>query len=233
MTRRLPLIVCLLFFSSLGVCAQSGPMIASSGSAKLKFVVILSRHGVRSPTGSPAQLNAYSSAPWPAWSVAPGYLTAHGYQLMQIFGAYDRLQLSNQGLLSASGCEDAAGVTIYADSDQRTRETGKALAAGLFPGCAPAVKGLPEGVPDVLFHPFAARTVFVDPALAVAAIAGRIGGDPKNPTEAYRTQLTELDRILGHCRDLRRRRQTGSRFSKFPPSSRREPEIISRTCAVL
>jgi 4-phytase/acid phosphatase len=201
MTRRLPLIVCLLLFSSLEVSAQTGPLVSGSGNAKLEFVVILSRHGVRSPTGSAAQLNAYSAALWPAWSVAPGYLTAHGYQLMQIFGAYDRMQLSSEGLLSATGCEDAERVTFYADSDQRTRETGKALAAGLFPGCAPAVKGLPEGTPDVLFHPLEAHTPLVDPALAVAAISGRVGGSPNNPTEAYRAQLTELDRILGHCGD--------------------------------
>jgi 4-phytase/acid phosphatase len=120
---------------------------------------------------------------------------------MQIFGAYDRLQLSGEGLLSVSGCEDATRVTFYADSDQRTRETGKALAAGLFPGCAPGVKGLPEGTLHALFHPLEAHTASVDPALAVAAISGRIGGNPNNPTEVYRAQLAELDRILGHCGD--------------------------------
>jgi 4-phytase/acid phosphatase len=165
----------------------------------LRMVVIIGRHGVRSPTGNAAQYNIYSSAPWPRWSVPPGYLTAHGYRLMQILGAWDRQQLSGEGLLSATGCKDAARVTIYADSDQRTRETGNALAAGLFPGCAPTVKGLPEGMHDVLFHPLGTHHGALDPALAVAAIAGRIGGDPNNPTEAYRAQLAELDRILGHC----------------------------------
>ncbi len=118
---------------------------------------------------------------------------------MQIFGAYDRQLLAGDGLLSATGCDDASRVTFYADSDQRARETGKALAAGLFPGCAPPVKGLPEGTPDLLFHPLDSHASSVDPALAVAAIAGRIGGDPNNPTDIYRAQLTELDRILGHC----------------------------------
>jgi 4-phytase/acid phosphatase len=190
----------------LALCAPAFRMRASAdqthtGGGHLRFVVYLSRHGVRSFTGSAAQYNLYSAAPWPTWSVPPGYLTAHGYQLMQIFGVYDRLELSGEGLLSATGCEDAARVTFYADSDQRTRETGKALAAGLFPGCAPEVKGLPEGTPDALFHPRAAHMYSVDPALAVAAIAGRIGGDPNNPTEANRAQLTELDRILATCGD--------------------------------
>lgn len=201
MTRRLPLIVCLLLFSVLHHSAQSAPSFSDSRSAKLQFVVYLSRHGVRSPTGNRAQYNTYSAAPWPVWSVPPGYLTPHGFQLMQLFGAYDRLQLSGEGLLSAAGCDDAARVAIYADSDQRTRETGKALAAGLFPGCAPEVKGMPEGVPDALFHPLAAHTDGADPAVAVAAVSGRIGGNPNNLTEAYRAQLAELDRILAQCGD--------------------------------
>jgi 4-phytase / acid phosphatase len=201
MSRRFPLIFCSLLFSLPGLYAQSGSSVPVSGNAKLEFVVILSRHGVRSPTGNAAQLNVYSAAPWPKWSVPPGHLTAHGYQLMQIFGAYHRLQLASEGLLSATGCEDAAHVTFYADSDQRTRETGKALAAGLFPGCAPEVKGLPEGTPDALFHPLEARTGRLDTTLAVASLAGRIGGNPNNPTEAYRAQLAELDRILATCGD--------------------------------
>jgi 4-phytase/acid phosphatase len=201
MTRRLSLIVCLLLSTVQHLFAQSGTSLPDSSSAKLRFVVYLSRHGVRSPTGNSAQYNPYSAAPWPEWSVPPGYLTAHGYRLMQIFGAYDRLLLAGQGLLTAAGCEDASRVTFYADSDQRTRETGKALAAGLFPGCAPAVKGMPEGTPDVLFHPLDSHMSSVNPALGVAAIAGRIGGNPNNPTEVCRAQLTELDRILSHCGD--------------------------------
>jgi 4-phytase/acid phosphatase len=199
MIRRLLFLVVLFSAFSTSLPAQVSASLSPKPGEKLRFVVYLSRHGVRSPTGNAAQYNQYSVAPWPRWSVPPGYLTAHGYQLMQIFGAWDRQQLSGEGLLSETGCEDAARVTIYADSDQRTRETGKALAAGLFPGCAPTVKGLPEGMHDVLYHPLGTHHGALDPALAVAAIAGRIGGDPNNPTEAYRAQLAELDRILGHC----------------------------------
>lgn len=201
MTRRILFLVGVLALTTALLPAQSSSPASSPQDKQLRFVIYLSRHGVRSPTGSNAQYNLYSAASWPAWSVPPGDLTAHGYQLMQIFGAYDRLQLAGESLLSATGCEDAARVTFYADSDQRTRETGKALAAGLFPACAPAVKGMAEGTRDELFHPFGAHHASLDPALAVAAISGRIGGNPNNPTEAYRTQLTELDRILEHCGD--------------------------------
>jgi 4-phytase / acid phosphatase len=199
MTQRILFFFSFFLLTTTLLPAQSSSPASSKQNEELRFVVYLSRHGVRSPTGSSEQYNLYSSAPWPHWSVQPGYLTAHGYQLMQIFGAWDRQQLFGEGLLSATGCEDSTHVTIYADSDQRTRETGKALAAGLFPGCALAVKGLPEGTHDVLFHPLGAHHEALDPALAVAAIAGGIGGDPNNPTDAYRAQLAELDRILGHC----------------------------------
>jgi 4-phytase/acid phosphatase len=118
---------------------------------------------------------------------------------MELFGAYDRMELASQGLLHASGCEDAAHVTIHADSDQRTRETGKALAAGLFPGCTFAVQALEEGTQDPLFHSIPAGVGEPDPGLAASAVAGRIGGDPNNLTNAYRSQIAVLDKLLATC----------------------------------
>ncbi len=179
--------------------AQTDSQLSKTQGGDLKFVVYLSRHGVRSPTGKPEQYTPYSAAPWPAWDVAPGYLTAHGFELTKLFGEYDRMKLASQGLLAADGCADSDRVTFYSDSDQRTRETGKALAEGLFPGCAIAVHGLPEGVHDTLFHSIPAGRGSDDSSLAIAAIAGRIGGNPDNLTAAYRSQLATLDKILATC----------------------------------
>ena len=109
---------------------------AGGSGEKLQFVIYLSRHGVRSPTKKPGEYARFAAAPWPEWPVQPGYLTPHGYELMKFFGAYDRVKLADEGLLAPAGCDDATRVTILADSDQRTRETGKALAEGLMPGCA-------------------------------------------------------------------------------------------------
>lgn len=178
---------------------QSAPSQSPSAAPKLQLVVILSRHGVRAPLQTPADLNKFSAAPWPKWDVAPGILTAQGYQLMKIFGAWDRVKFSGKGLLAPSGCVDAMRVTIVADTDQRTRETGKALAEGMFPGCPIEVHSQPDGVTDPLFLPLKAGVGHPDPAAVTAAIAGRIGGNPANPTEAYRPQLTALDRILSGC----------------------------------
>ncbi len=125
--------------------------------ADLQLVVVLSRHGVRAPMGQPDLYNQFSAAPWPQWDVPPGYLTAHGYQLMKLFGAWDRIKFSGEGLLAATGCADAAHVTIVADTDQRTRETGKALAEGMLPGCEVPVHSQPDGANDPLFRPSQSR----------------------------------------------------------------------------
>ena len=179
--------------------AQSAAAPAASRAADLQLVVVLSRHGVRAPMGNSAQYGQYAASPWPAWDVPPTYLTVHGYQLMKLFGAWDRTQFSSENLFAPTGCADAAHVSIVADSDQRTRETGKALAEGMFPGCSIAVHAQPEGTNDPLFRPIESGAVHPDTALASAAVAGRIGGNPNNVIEAYRAQLTLLDRVLAGC----------------------------------
>lgn len=180
-------------------CAQ-----AAAPDAHLELVIVLSRHGVRSPLTAQADLDKFSASPWPIWEVAPGILTAHGFQLMKMFGTWDRTKFAAEGLLAPSGCADAAHVTIVADNDERTRETGKALSEGMFPGCTISVHSQPDGVTDPLFNPRKANVGNPDPALSAAAIAGRIGGDPNNLTETYRPQLAALDRILSGCGHLPR-----------------------------
>ena len=128
--QRVVSIACLILLTP-AITAQSNTA-RSNDAAELKFVVYLSRHGVRSPTGQSEQYNPYSLAPWPTWNVPPGYLTSHGYELMKLFGAYDRMELAKEGLFSSSGCEDAGKVAFYADSDPRTGKPERRLLRGSF-----------------------------------------------------------------------------------------------------
>src|ERR1700761_9016751 len=146
---------------------------AANEKAQLKFVVIVSRHGVRSPTASVEQLNQYSAQPWPEWSVPPGYLTPHGAELMTLFGAYYRSYFANQGLLSPSGCADSQLVSFYSDSDQRTVETAKSLAQWMLPGCPIHDRSEKHALEqaDPLFHSLAAGVGQIDRKRAAASIA--------------------------------------------------------------
>ena len=167
---------------------------------ELKFVAIVTRHGVRPPTVSNDQINPYSAEPWPKWDVPPGYLTAHGRALMKLFGAYDRAQFARAGLFAPSGCADVPRVYFWADTDERTIETGRALAEGMLPGCTVEVHSAPAGTRDPLFNPVAAGVGHADPDLAAAAVSGRIGGHPEALLTAYRPALETIEQVLtaGH-----------------------------------
>jgi hypothetical protein len=94
-----------IFLSANGTIANAQNSAATA--PKLMFTVILTRHGVRSPTWTLPVLNEYSAEPWPDWGVAPGKLTPRGRELMTLFGSYYRLYFAAAGLLPSTGCEDA------------------------------------------------------------------------------------------------------------------------------
>jgi 4-phytase/acid phosphatase len=188
--------------AALSISLSAGVVLAQGTPARseeLKFVVIVTRHGVRPPTVSNDQINPYSAEPWPKWDVPPGYLTAHGRALMKLFGAYDRAQFARAGLFSPTGCADADHVYFWADNGERTIETGRALAEGMLPGCAVEVRSAPAGTHDPLFSPLTAGVGHPDPDLAAAAVSGRIGGHPEALLIAYRPALETMQQVLLGC----------------------------------
>jgi len=162
--------------------------------SQLRMVIVLSRHGVRSPT-HPAELQAYAAQTWPTWSGKPGNLTERGALLMRQFGAYYRRTYGNGLAIGESGCPPAGSVFVWADVDQRTRATGDAVLAGLAPGCNIPVHHAPAD-PDKLFDPLPGIGV-VDKAESMASVLGAVGGNLNALTVAYGGAFATMESVLG------------------------------------
>jgi 4-phytase / acid phosphatase len=191
--RSRPLILRLLLLAALPAAPVRA---APADGGQLRLVVILTRHGVRAPLAANAQYAAFAAQPWPQWEVPPGNLTPHGIRQMALMGAYYRLRFVDAGLLTGHADRDAARVFIRADSDQRTVETARDLAAGLLPGVAPEVHARPAGAIDPLFRAASLPVGRPDRGLAVAAVLGRIGGDPSIVVRAHQPAFATLQRVL-------------------------------------
>jgi len=167
--------------------------------AELEYAVVLSRHGVRSPTWTSERLNQYSTEDWPDWGVPPGHLTVHGRKLMELLGGYYRDYFTDAGLYSAQGCDDADRLYFRANTIQRTLETARALASTMLPACQVRVHSLPAGTVDPLFRPVGAGVGRPDRAVAVASIMGRLGSRPEALVEPHRPALETVQQVLLGC----------------------------------
>jgi 4-phytase/acid phosphatase len=164
------LFVAVLLITATIVPAQTHPS-QDQGHDELRFTLVFSRHGIRSPTTDASVLNLHSTDPWPEWEVPPGFLTPHGGMAIRQMGAYMRFDLVRKGLLPAAGCPDNNDVYLYADTDERTIMSARDTFAGMVPGCElPPVHTIVPvpGSRDPLFAPIPG-TFPPPPAAAVAA----------------------------------------------------------------
>jgi 4-phytase/acid phosphatase len=149
---------------------------------RLRFTLILSRHGVRPPLIALSTLNLRSADPWPEWEVPLGYLTPHGALAIQKMGAYMRVDFARHGLLPTSGCPQKSEIYLETDIDERNIESTRATLAGFEPGCDPLpidTGGSTGGAKDPLFS--AIPLLFPAPSQdAVAADQqATLGSDPQ------------------------------------------------------
>ncbi len=172
------------------------PPASPAAAGTLKYVVIVARHGVRAPTWTNDRLNEYTVAPWPEWHVAPGNLTPRGRSLTKLMGGYYAAWLSSEGLIRRTGCQDANRIFIWADTDERTLETGRAIAEGLMPACTIAVHSLREGEADPLFDPISSGHLTLDAERAAAAIREHFE-PPGTVIAPLRSTFQALQRVLG------------------------------------
>ncbi len=187
--------------SILALCAllaantpESGAAEQGSGDAKLLKMVVLSRHGVRSPTQSSETLESWSRKDWPQWPVERGELTPRGAKLVTAMWKQEAAFLRQAGLLPSESCPEAETIAVRTDRDQRTRATGEAMLDALAPGCGfkPIVNEKAD--PDPLFHPLEAGYCALDPVVVRKEI-------PAETIDALEQSLSgpigELAAILG------------------------------------
>ncbi len=217
---------------ALSACSTTPPAITKAAPTvpepRLERVVMLMRHGVRPPTKPMVTPPGVAAQAWPAWSVAWGELTPHGYDAVRLLGAWDRRHWADQGLLSAEGCPAAGQVHLAASSKSRTQATARALAEGLAPGCPLEVEFPATPADDAEFHPLDAGAVPIDPDLALAAqMALTPTGGLQAEMARQATLLKRLSAVLGCCTVESCAEQTlpaGCDLSQWPQTLTRNEE---------
>ena len=136
-------LLCLAFVFAATSFAAAAPV--------LERVVMVSRHGVRSPIKTVDALNALTKRGWAAWPVAAGEMTDHGAKDLAIMADDLRATYAAKGVLPASGCPAPGALEVWADArDHRTRQSGDIWADRLAPGCK-VVSRFKDGGDDALF----------------------------------------------------------------------------------
>jgi len=169
--------------------------------AELKFVLILSRHGIRPPLQPTSTLNQYSAQPWPEWEVPLGELTPHGTLAMQQMGQYLRQRYVEDGLFPPGGCLAPGELYLYADTDHRNIDSTRATFDGFAPNCdhidVDIMAPNTSGIRDPLF--VAVPGTFAPPPAAPseAALRAELRPTPEFALSARgNPELNELARIL-------------------------------------
>jgi 4-phytase/acid phosphatase len=197
---RLSVLVVVSTVASLlaGVVPASAQIMPTPPGWQIERAVLLSRHGVRSPTQPNAELDKIAATPWPTWPVGPGFLTPHGEELMRLMGGYYRLMYGGRGLVQADNCPQPNTVAAWTDIDQRTRASGAALLAGMYPRCAnlPLRNQADFTQPDPLFRPVPTASCPMDAAANRKAILDRIGGSFASIHRDYAPQLSMMRSVL-------------------------------------
>jgi 4-phytase/acid phosphatase len=165
---------------------------------QIERAVLVNRHGVRSPIAPNDQLDKYSATPWPAWPVEPGFLSPRGEELMRLMGGYYRVLYGGRGLVQADDCPAAGTVAAWTDLPQRTRASGAALLAGMYPRCAnlPLRNQADFTVPDPLFNPQPTASCPMDLAANRTAIMSRLGGGFASVQRDYAAALSMMQSVL-------------------------------------
>jgi len=182
---------------------------ASAKPDTLLKVVILSRHGVRSPIPSAAELETWTASAWTVWNCAtppavkvcePGQLTPRGFMLAKQMGTFYRTYLAE--LLPPDQCPTPSDVFLWADRTERTEKTGLALLRGFRPSCPPDryFHSASPSPTDRIFHPvMSAGRCTLNAARAEREILARAGGNLSSIETSLAPELKTAQRALQCC----------------------------------
>jgi len=171
----------------------------SADSTQLKQVIIFGRHGVRTPILPNTALNAFSALPFPQFAVSGiSALTPNGRKNETLFGGYMRLWLMREGLLTGNDSTDSGLVYVRANDAPLIVQTAQAFVAGLLPAATVKINSYTAPGKDPIFDPVDAGVAQLDGQMAVAAVNGRLGGNPQSLSSAYAPELALTRAILFH-----------------------------------
>ncbi|WP_288898602.1 histidine-type phosphatase [uncultured Capnocytophaga sp.] len=126
--------IILLFLCPLLAMAQLQRSDAFKEQYKLKEVVILSRHNIRSSLSvNGSMLQKMTPHEWIKWSAAPSELTLRGGALETIMGQFFRKWTVDEGLFTENAVPTVDEVNFYANSMQRTIATAQYFSSGFMP----------------------------------------------------------------------------------------------------
>lgn len=187
----------------------------SGGAAEKQVLlkeVVLSRHGVRSPTQQAAALAGLSAKPWPQWPVKAGHLTARGSSLIFLQWKAERTRLEALGVTPDK-------IFICADAEQRTMATAGAILEALAPqgGLAPVLSDRAFVYP--IFHPVEAGFANFDAVAVRRDILKNAGGSLAALQRELATKLDILAEVTGPLPEKAAARAgvpAGSAFTAIP-----------------
>lgn len=187
-------------------------------------VVMLMRHGVRSPNAQPPLPATVAPEPWPGWPVLPGELTEHGAAAIRLVAAADARRFAAEGVLPGTGCPLPGATVLVADSLQRTIATGDNYLSALAPNCALPAQHAQQGVTDPLFSAYG--DAGISALAAQQAIDSAVGPQGIGGVDQWaRPGLEAVSRIL--CAT----RSPGCGLTDMPtavdvdPSGRKRPKV--------
>lgn len=184
---------------------------AQENRLQLESVVILSRHGVRSPTKFTSLMEDVTPDEWPQWPVADGELTPRGERLMSLMGEYYRQLFQKQALLPMAGCPADGAAYAWTDIAQRTRKTGEAFLEGLAPGCGLTIHHQQDvSLVNPLFHPAKAGICTLDPDQVTQAIEQKAAVPLDQLDQHYADNLDQMGRVLDFPRSPYCQQQVGA-----------------------